>query len=99
MIQGNTENRILMAAIKTYGNDAQKKMALEEMSELQKEICKNWRGKDNYDEIAEEIADVEIMLDQLKMIYGISERQVLKFRNDKVIRLKERLQNVGVNSV
>lgn len=74
-------------------------MALEEMSELQKEICKNWRGKDNYDEIAEEIADVEIMLDQLKMIYGISERQVLKFRNDKVIRLKERLQNVGVNSV
>ena len=99
MIQGNTENRILMAAIKTYGNDAQKKTALEEMSELQKEICKNWRGKDNYDEIAEEIADVEIMLDQLKMIYGISERQVLKFRNDKVIRLKERLQNVGVNSV
>lgn len=99
MIQGNTENRILMAAIKTYGNDVQKKMALEEMSELQKEICKNWRGKDNYDEIAEEIADVEIMLDQLKMIYGISERQVLKFRNDKVIRLKERLQNVGVNSV
>ena len=99
MIQGNTENRILMAAIKTNGNDAQKKTALEEMSELQKEICKNWRGKDNYDEIAEEIADVEIMLDQLKMIYGISERQVLKFRNDKVIRLKERLQNVGVNSV
>lgn len=99
MIQGNTENRIFNAAIITYGHDAQKKMALEEMSELQKEICKNWRGKDNYDEIAEEIADVEIMLDQLKMIYGISERQVLKFRNDKVIRLKERLQNVGVNSV
>ena len=99
MIQGNVENRILTAAIKTYGNDAQKKMALEEMSELQKEICKNWRGKDNYAEIAEEIADVEIMLDQLKMIFGISERQLSKFRNEKVMRLKERLENVGVSCI
>ena len=37
----------------------------EEMSELQKELCKHDRGKDNREAIAEEIADVQIMLEQM----------------------------------
>lgn len=47
------------------------KMLLEEMAELQKEICKAWRGKDNEVEIAEEVADVEIMLEQIKLISAL----------------------------
>lgn len=65
---------ILDKAISKWGKDAQLLMVLEEMSELQKEILKNInRGKNNLDEIIDETADVEIMLEQLKYIYGIDE--------------------------
>lgn len=89
----NTEetNRTLSHAITEYGIDAQTKMAVEEMSELTKELCKSWRGKDNADHIAEEIADVEIMLAQLKMIYGIAGK-VAWYREAKLNRLRERLE-------
>lgn len=68
-------------------------MAFEEMSELQKEICKNWRGADNVGQIAEEIADVEIVLAQLKMIYGIAD-DVRRYRESKLARLAKRLKEV-----
>lgn len=84
------ERKILQKAIDRWGEDAQTKMVLEEMSELQKEICKRWRGKDNLDAIAEETADVEIMLDQLKMMLDIQE-EVLAYRKAKLERLRERL--------
>lgn len=63
------EEMILKKAIETYGEEAQTLMFFEEVAELQKELCKNARGKKNTREIAEEIADVEIMLEQMKMIY------------------------------
>lgn len=81
---------ILRAAIDAYGEEAQTKMVLEEMSELQKEICKRWRGADNIGNIAEELADVEIMLDQLKMMLDI-EVEVGQYRHEKLLRLQDRL--------
>ena len=65
-------------------------MVLEEVAELQKEICKLWRGRDNIQAIAEEVADVGIMLDQLKLILDITEDEQ-QFREKKITRLKERL--------
>ena len=65
-------------------------MVLEEVAELQKEICKLWRGRDNIQAIAAEVADVGIMLDQLKLILDITE-DVQQFREKKITRLKERL--------
>ena len=47
------------------GPDAQTLMAFEEMAELQKELCKHARGKHNRSAVAEEIADVQIMLEQM----------------------------------
>lgn len=79
-------------AIEVYGVDHQLKLVLEEMAELQKEICKNWRGRDNVDEIADECADVEITLAQLKIIFGI-EGEVERHRTMKINRLKLRLRN------
>lgn len=81
---------IFEQAIRTYGKESQMKMVLEEVAELQKEICKLWRGRDNIQAIAEEVADVEIMLDQLKLILDIEE-DVQRFREKKITRLKERL--------
>ena len=85
------EMSLLQRAISKWGEDAQMKMVLEEMSELQKEICKMWRGKDNRDAIAEEVADVEIMLDQLKLMLDIP-YQVEQHRQNKLQRLQERLE-------
>ncbi len=83
--------KVIHRAIEQYGVDNQLKMVLEEMAELQKEICKNWRGRDNIDEIADECADVEIMLAQLKIIYGI-ESVVPTHVNQKINRLKLKLR-------
>lgn len=85
------ETRTLEEAIHKYGNEAQTKMLLEEMAELQKEICKFWRGKDNLEDIADEVADVEIMLAQTKMIFGIEEA-VTRHRTAKLQRLSDRMK-------
>ena len=52
------------------------------------------RGKDNEVEIAEEVADVEIMLAQIKMIFGI-DTSVEVYRDAKIERLRQRLIIAG----
>lgn len=61
----NTRRKIYQTALEKWGADAQALMVFEEMAELQKELCKNARGKDNHGSIAEEIADVQVMLEQM----------------------------------
>lgn len=84
------EKEVFETAIKTWGIGDQIYMVFEEMSELQKELCKNYRGEANEDRIADEIADVEIMLDQLKIIFK-NEGAVLRHRKAKIDRLMNRL--------
>ena len=79
-------------AIETYGVRAQKLMAIEEMSELTKEICKDFRGLLDREHLIEEMADVMIMLDQMLLLYKISGEEVGLMRIKKVERLKERLE-------
>ena len=79
-------------AIETYGVRAQKLMAIEEMSELTKEVCKDFRGKLNREHLIEEMADVLNMLDQMLLLYKISGEEVGLMRIKKVERLKERLE-------
>lgn len=78
------------AALRKWGLDAQVMMAVEEMSELTKEICKIFRGKGSLDDLADEVADVLITLEQLKMIYDIGD-QVDKHMDLKIRRLQDRL--------
>ena len=80
-------------AIITYGVQNQSIVAIEELSELQKEICKMLRGIGNKDHLTEEIADVQIMLDQLKIMYDIYEGDLSLVRIQKIERLKERLKD------
>lgn len=78
------------AAVRIYGKQSQLIMAMEEMSELTKELSKNIRGENNVSAISEEIADVEIMLEQLKVIYG-NRAEVDRVRGEKLERLFIRL--------
>lgn len=89
-----SEWQTLEAAVDTWGAEAQAKMLLEEMAELQKEICKAWRGRDNTAEIAEEVADVEIMLEQIKLIFEIRDTVDI-YRTAKLERLRLRLQDAA----
>ena len=84
-------NPILKRALKTWGEEAQMLMVVEEMSELMKEILKNInRKKNNIAEIIEETADVEIMLEQLKENYQIVEK-VAAYKADKIKVIENRL--------
>jgi NTP pyrophosphatase (non-canonical NTP hydrolase) len=66
---------LLTRAIRTYGEPAQIDMAIEEMAELTKALCKVKRvscaaeAKAALENAVEEMADVQIMLDQLRIIF------------------------------
>ena len=89
-----SEAEVLQRALDTYGSTLQIAMVFEEMSELQKELCKYLRGKYSPENIAEEIADVEIMLEQMKMLFFCAD-DVRNERRRKVERLKDRLDKHG----
>ena len=82
---------LLETAIKTYGKDMQLNVAIEEFSELIKEICKNKRGRENLDSIIEEMADCYIMLEQLVLIFGIENDEINRVISEKLDRLAVRL--------
>ena len=69
-------------------------MAVEEMAELTKALCKVKRvscaaeAKAALENAAEEMADVQIMLDQLRIIFGRSTAEAEEY---KLERLKKRL--------
>lgn len=88
----NYEDRkkVYQAALRKWGVDLQTMMAVEEMSELTKEICKIKRGKMDLDALADEIADVTIMLEQLREIYGLNDA-VCDHMDAKILRLHSRV--------
>lgn len=88
-----SEKEVFEAALKTWGPDSQTIMVFEKMSRLQKELCKRSRGADNIEQIAEEIADVQIMLEQMMILHDCTEA-AQAYRKSKVERLKIRL---GIN--
>ena len=81
----------MLDALNYYGNRPQIDMAIEEMSELTKELLKNRRGKENRSQIADEMADVYIMLEQLKFIFGVDETELKVNAEFKLQRLNDRV--------
>ena len=95
--------KLYWAAAETFGYDLQIAVAIEEMAELTKELCKAQRITfaasgglgdgliDNYDEIAEEIADVQIALEEMMLMFGVP-AEVQKARKQKLARLEMRIE-------
>ena len=90
-----SELRTLRRAVNTYGSRRQAVKALEELGELTQALCK-WLGGDDPDperslrHVYEEIADVEIMLAQLRLMTG-ADKDIDTWIALKIARLKERL--------
>ncbi len=83
-------------AIKTFGPKHQIIKAIEELSELVTALARYSLGEGNLDNIAEEIADVEVMCEQLIMIFK-NLRLVLEIKEQKTERLRRTLVTVKVN--
>lgn len=82
------EKKILETAIRVFGESAQEEKAIEELAELICAIAHKHCGRDA--NISEEIADVEIMLEQLKIINNCHE-EVNGIKYHKLMRLQEKI--------
>lgn len=86
-------------AIKLWGKPLQSVMCIEEMAELTKVITKRLREDfpesiGSYDALCEEIADVEVMLEQLTFMHG-AYGDVRDWKKKKISRLKKMMEGKG----
>lgn len=80
-------------AIEENGKVEQLGVLIEELSELQKEICKMvFRNSGNLNHVAEEAADVTIMLEQLEVMFPKIHDAILEHKDRKVRRLAANLK-------
>ena len=86
----DNQESVYVKLIEKY-KDKQLIVAIEELSELQKELCKTLRGNINKENIVEELANVLIMLDQLKIYFKIEDDEIRDIIDQKIKRTKERL--------
>lgn len=90
-IDYETRAAVYNDALDKFGDRAQIIVAIEEMSELTKELCKWLEGRqDDLDRITQEIADVTIMMEQLRIIFDCNE-DVCQEMDFKIERLSKRL--------
>lgn len=87
--ESQIEQDIFKSAVHRWGKEAQTDMMIEEMAELTKAILNERRGRDH--NIAEEMADVRIMLAQMEIIFQNAGEVEQRFR-EKIARLDQRLQ-------
>lgn len=86
---------VLRQAIDTYGHNSQMNKTIEELAEcaiellvIVKQICKMRNLEEvDLDPLAEEIADSEIMLEQTKLMFDITQ-DVERYKIKKLARLK-----------
>lgn len=99
-----TEKQVFTRAISIYGSDEQMRVAQEECAELIQAISKYHRmsmkkkAKNDHryldrtiKNLKEEIVDVQIMLDQLKLMFGFTQKELDEIREGKIERLSNHL--------
>lgn len=87
----------LLKIIKHYGVKAQLKYFQSEVFELNEAIINAeylpFKDENDIEHIAEEIADVLVMLSQFKEYYRIEEKDILKIMEKKIDRQLKRIEN------
>lgn len=83
-----TDYEIMLHAISIFGEEMQEIVAIEECAELIQAISHKHRCREH--NIPEEIADVEIMLEQLKIINNCAD-EVEEIKKAKIQRLYDRI--------
>ena len=80
-----------MNALIANGDRVQMVKCLEELAECQQAICKILIGGEDFDHLAEEIADATITLEQMRLMFNINDR-VCEYMDVKVKRLDDNLR-------
>lgn len=62
---------------------------LEEMAELQKELLKHRRGRDNRNQIIDECVDVLLTIDILLRVYNATDDEINNLMEYKLYRLRD----------
>lgn len=82
----------LIKIIRHYSKYSQISKAVEELIELSELLIKAVNKLEiNMDSLYEEMADVEIMLAQLKIIYGINDEVLRNYKEQKIDRTLKRI--------
>ena len=93
------KKKVYQDAIKFYGTYNQHNVAMEECGELIQAISKFLRATKAKDmliarnHIREEIADVMIVIDQLRLMHAIGDKEMEQEVEYKVARLNERIEH------
>ena len=87
------DSNVAKKSIEHYGADLQTVVCMEECAELIQAISKMKRGKDNRDNLIEEMADVMICIEILKQVYGISDNEIQNYVCQKQNRSIERMKS------
>ena len=87
------DSNVVQNSIKHYGSDLQTVVCMEECAELIQAISKMKRGKDNRDNLIEEMADVMICIEILKQVYGVSDNEIQNYVCQKQNRSIERMKS------
>lgn len=100
-------NEAIKKIADTYGYDVQSRQLIEEMAELTQAINKYWRkqleyGKwapfvtrpdnEEWKNIVEEIADVQICIKQVKYLLNIRDKDIIPVLEQKLNRQLERIE-------
>lgn len=80
-------------SIDHYGRQMQSIVCMEECAELIQEISKKSRDPTSpNDHLAEEMADVVVCLNLLKLMYGITDKEIRDWAEAKTLRLSKRME-------
>lgn len=81
--------KFLIYIINKYGIQQQDIVCIEELSELQKELTKSLRGKENHQHLVEEIAHCYISIDMIKKTHNINIDEINKEIERKINEYKK----------
>jgi hypothetical protein len=88
-------NEIYMQAVMKFGVKNQLLKAIEELTELSLEICHSSCDRMNRENIIEEMADVHIMMEQMRIIFEVQDVELIKAKTKKLVRLQKLLESEG----
>ena len=86
------DKKIIMQSIAHYGQQKQAVVCMEECSELIQAISKELRGKSDLDHLTEEMADVAICLEMMKLLFNIKQEDIDIWVKLKQKRMQERMK-------
>ena len=89
---------IIRKTIECYGAGKQSVVCMEECCELVQAISKELRGKSDKEHLAEEMADVLICMEMLKIMYHVTDDELNEWVKKKQFRQLRRITESGVGT-